>query len=180
MDPVAVDRYARALFNASQKAGETAAVEADLKTLQAESRRTGLKSFLDNPRFPRKLKLEVIERVGAMCGSKLTVSFLRVLLIKSRAYLMERIVDRFVELHREFKGIVPCRLVLASEPSKEFLNRIEKELERITHLDVELNVQVDPAALGGVRLTIKNRVLDGTYAERLEDLKERLLAGQYT
>lgn len=180
MDPVAVDRYARALFNAAQKAGETALVEADLTALSAESRRTGLKSFLDNPRFPRNVKLGVIERVGAMLGSKITASFMRVLLVHSRAPLLERIAARFIELHREFKGIVPCDLVLASEPSKEFLDRIEKELERITHLDVELKVQVDPAALGGVRLTIKNRVLDGTYAERLEDLKERLLAGQYT
>lgn len=180
MDPVAVDRYARALFNASQKAGETALVEADLTALKAEAQRSGLKSFLDNPRFPRALKLGAIDRIGAMFGSKLTVSFLRILLMRSRTGLLERIADRFVELHREFKGIVPCALVLAAQPTQEFLDRIEKELERITHLDVELKVHVDPAALGGVRLTIKNRVLDGTYRERLEDLKERLLEGQYT
>lgn len=180
MDPVAVDRYARALFNAAQKAGETAVVEADMTALSIHSKKTGLKSFLDNPRFPRAVKLKAIEQIGAMFNSKLTAAFLRILLVRSRAPLLERIAARFVELHREFKGIVPCDILLAAEPSKEFLDRIEKELERITHLDVELNVKVDPAALGGVRVTIKNRVLDGTYAERLEDLKERLLAGQYT
>ncbi len=180
MDPVAVDRYARALFNAAQKAGELEKVEADLTALKAQVRKSGLKSFLDNPRFPRTIKFTVLDQVGAMFASKLTASFLRILLVKSRIAILERAVDRFVELHRESKGIVPCLLVLASEPSKDFLDRIEKELERITHLDVELKVLVDPSALGGVRLTIKNRVLDGTYRERLADLKERLLAGQYT
>jgi F-type H+-transporting ATPase subunit delta len=179
VDPVAVDRYARALFNAAQKAGEAERVEADLTALKAEVRRSGLKSFLDNPRFPRTAKLGVIDKIGAMFESKLTTSFLRLLLMKSRTPLLERIVDRFVELHREFKGIVPCDIVLAAEPSKDFLARIEQELERITHLDVELRVQVDPSALGGVRLRIKNRVLDGTYRERLEEMKERLLQGQY-
>lgn len=180
MDPVAADRYARALFNAAQKAGESEKVEADLTALKAEIRKTGLRSFLDNPRFPRTLKFEVIDRVGAMFASKLTASFLRLLLVRSRVALIDRAVDRFIELHRESKGIVPCELVLASAPSKEFLDNVEKELERITHLDVELKVKVDPTVLGGVRLTIKNRVLDGTYRERLADLKARLLAGQYT
>ncbi len=180
MDPVAVDRYARALFNAAQKAGEAQRVEADLTALKAEVRRSGLKSFLDNPRFPRTAKLGVIDRIGAMFESKLTTSFLRVLLMKSRTPLLERIADRFVELHREFKGIAACDITLASEPSPDFLVRIEKELERITHLDVELRVQVDPSVLGGVHLRIKNRVLDGTYRERLAEMKARLLEGQYT
>lgn len=180
MDPVAVDRYARALFNAAQKAGQTDLVEADLTALKAEAQRSGLKNFLENPRFPRSVKLNALDRIGSMFASQLTVSFLRVLLVKLRTGLLERIVDRFIELHREAKGIVPCELVFASQPSQEFLDRVEKELERITHLDVELKVLVDPSALGGVRLTIKNRVLDGTYRERLEDMKERLLEGQYT
>lgn len=179
MDPVAVDRYARALFNAAQKANQTEPVEADLKTLKAEVRRSGLKGFLENPRYPRPVKLDAIDRIGAMCESKLTVSFLRLLLMKSRTGLLERIADRFVELNRESKGIVACDLVFASQPTKDFLERVERELERITHLDVELRVQVDPAQLGGVRVTIKNRVLDGTYRERLESMKERLLEGQY-
>ena len=180
MDPVAVDRYARALFNAAQKAGQAGPVEADLVSLKAEIRRSRLKSFLENPRFPRPVKLNAIDRIGAMLASKLTTSFLRLLLIRSRISLVEKIADRFVDLHRESRGIVACHLVLAAEPRKDFLERIEKELERITHLDVELRVQVDPAALGGVRVTIKNRVLDGTHRERLESMKTRLLEGQYT
>lgn len=180
MDPVAADRYAHALFNAAQKAGQAELVEADLVQLKAQARQSGLKSFLENPRYPRRIKLETIDRIGEMFASKLTVSFLRLLLMKSRTTLLEKIADRFVELHRESKGIVACDLVLASEPAKEFLDRIEKELERITHLDVELKVQVDPTVLGGVRVTIKNRVLDGTYRERLKAMKERLLEGQYT
>lgn len=180
MDPVAVDRYARALFNAAQKAGQAPQVEADLTALKEQVRRSGLKSFLENPRYPRAVKLQTLDRIGAMFESKLTASFLRILLLKSRTGLLERVADRFVELHREFKGVVACDLVFAAPPAKDFLERVEKELERITHLDVELRVQVDPAQLGGVRLKIKNRVLDGTFRERLELMKERLLEGQYT
>ena len=179
MDPVAADRYARALFNAAQKAGQSEAVESDLVSLKAEIRRSGLKSFLENPRYPRPVKLATIDRIGAMFASKLTVNFMRLLLMKSRTALLERVADRFVELHRESKGIVACDLVLASQPTQDFIDRVEKELERITHLDVELRVQVDPAALGGVRLRIRNYVLDGTYRERLELMKECLLEGQY-
>jgi F0F1-type ATP synthase delta subunit len=47
-------------------------------------------------------------------------------------------------------------------------------------MKVESQIQVDSAVLGGVRLKIKNHVLDGTYRKSLESMKERLLEGQYT
>jgi ATP synthase F1 delta subunit len=115
-----------------------------------------------------------------MFASKLTVSFMRVLLAHSRIGLLEKISERYVELHRESKGIIACDLVFALQPSKEFLGLVEQELRRITHMKVESQIQVDSAVLGGVRLKIKNHVLDGTYRKSLESMKERLLEGQYT
>ncbi|CAK0750254.1 ATP synthase subunit delta [Gammaproteobacteria bacterium] len=180
MDPVAVDRYVLALFYAARNASQEQLVEQDLLSLKAEIRRSGLKNFLENPRYPRALKLRTIESIGAMFVSKLTANFLRVLLMHSRIGLLEQIVDRYTDLYRESKGIAVCELVFASQPGKEFLDRVEEQLKRIAHLEVELRVQVDPAILGGVWLKIKNHVLDGTYRRRLGSMKERLLEGQYT
>jgi F-type H+-transporting ATPase subunit delta len=98
----------------------------------------------------------------------------------SRTGFLEQISERYIELHRESKGILACDLVFVSQPSKEFLDLVEKELRRITHMNVELQIHVDPAVLGGVRLKIKNYVLDGTYRKSLEAMKDRLLVGQYT
>jgi F-type H+-transporting ATPase subunit delta len=75
---------------------------------------------------------------------------------------------------------VACELVFASQPSEGLIHIIEKELRRITRMEVELRVRLDPDVLGGVRLKVKNYVLDGTYRRSLESMKERLLEGQYS
>ncbi|CAK0764938.1 ATP synthase subunit delta [Gammaproteobacteria bacterium] len=180
MDPVAVDRYVRALFNAATSLSHEQLVEQDLVSLKKELRRSGLKNFLENPRYPLRIKMRTIEKIGNMFSSTLSANFLRIILLHSRTGLLEQISDRYIELHREAKGIVTCNLLFATQPSEEFLILVEKELKRITGMNVELQIQTDPEILGGVRLKIKNHVLDGTYRKSLELMKERLLEGQYT
>jgi F-type H+-transporting ATPase subunit delta len=180
MDPIAVDRYVQALFNVAKNASQEQVIEEDLVSLKKEIRRSGLKSFLENPRYPFPIKIRTIETIGEMFSSNFTASFLRILLVRHRIGLLEQIVDCYIKLHRETKRIAMCDLLFATQPSQDFLNLVEKELKRITHMDIELQVRVDPAVLGGVRLKYKNYVFDGTYRKRLESMKDRLLEGQYT
>jgi F-type H+-transporting ATPase subunit delta len=180
MDPVAVDRYVRALLSAAQSVSQQQEVEQDLVSLKRELRRSGLKSFLESPRYPLDLKFNTIGKIAGMFSSQLTASFLRVLLVHSRVDLLEQASERYIDLHREARGVIACDLIFASEPSNHFLELVEKQLRRITHMRIELRIQVDPAVLGGVRVKIKNHVLDGTHRKSLESLKERLLEGQYT
>jgi len=180
MDSVAVDRYVQALYNVAQNVSQEQLIEEDLVSLKSEMRRSGLKNFLENPRYPFPIKLRTLEKIGEMFSSNFTANFLRILLVRHRIGLLEQISDRYIALHRESKGIAVCDLLFARQPSKEFLELVEKELKRITHRDIELQVRIDPMVLGGVRLKFKNYVLDGTYRKRLESMKERLLEGQYT
>lgn len=180
MDPIAVDRYVQALYNVAQKESQEQIIEEDLVSLKAEMRRSGLKSFLENPRYPFPIKIRTIEKIGEMFASNFTARFLRILLVRHRIGLLEQIVDSYIKLHRETKGIAVCDLLFAMQPSKDFIDLIEKELRRITRMDPELQIRVNPGVLGGVRLKFKNYVFDGTYRKRLESMKERLLEGQYT
>jgi len=43
--------------------------------------------------------------------------------------------------------------------------------------NVELEARVDPAVLGGVRVTVGGRTYDGTVRSRLAALRERLVSG---
>jgi len=179
IESIASDRYVRALFNAAKKTSEEQLVERDLMGLKLELKRSGLKSFVENPRYPLQIKLNAIEKISSMFESSLTANFLRILLIHSRVGLFEQIVDRYIDLLRESKKIVVCHVLLVEQPSDTFLVNAKKQLERITGKIADIRVYTDPAVLGGIRLKIKHYVLDVTYRKSLESMKDRLLEGQY-
>ncbi len=52
--------------------------------------------------------------------------------------------------------------------------RIERLLERRYGRPVQLNVSVDPAALGGLRIQVDADVIDATVRARLDDARRRL------
>ena len=174
-DPVAVKRYAQALFGAAQKAEETEKVEKDLAALSRGFRRSGLKDFLKNPRHALQAKARVIDEVGKKMDSSVMVSFLHLLLRKSRTDLIPDISREFAELDREIRGIVPCEVVLAKEPEKAFIQKIEDALQRITGQKVDMTFRTDPGVIGGIAVRVKNRILDASFRARLSELRDSLL-----
>jgi len=175
IDPVAVERYSQAIFDAAHKAKVTEKVDQDLLSLSREFQRSGLKAFLENPKYSFESKARVIDKVGNGLSSDLSVKFLHLLLKKNRINLLESIALIFAELEREAKGIVPCEVVLAAEPEKGFLDKIETALKRIPRKKVMLTVQTNPFVIGGITVRIKNRILDATFKTRLSELKDLML-----
>jgi len=175
IDQVAVDRYARALFNSARSAGEDGRVEQDLEGLCREFRQSGLEGFLANPRFSSRSKRQVLDRAGRGMASPLTLKFLQILLRKSRTGLLEEVTALFVRLRKEARGIVPCEVTLARQAGEAFLDKIRKSLARIAAAPVQVQVKIDPGMMGGIRVRIKNRILDASFRTRLDKLREILL-----
>jgi len=174
-DVLAVNRYSQAIFDLAHKEKETAKVEKDLADLSEALEGSGLQSVLVNPRYPIKEKQKVIDRLGEMMSSTLTVRFLHILLKKSRTNLIPGVAERFLVLEREVKGIVPCEVVLVEEPNKEFVKKIESALKKITGSPVAMTVRTDENIIGGVSVRIKNKILDASFRSTLLELKNTLL-----
>lgn len=72
------------------------------------------------------------------------------------------------------KGIVEVRAVTAVPMSERLRDKLRAKLETTMGKTVELQCCVDPACIGGVRLELPGRQLDGTVKHRLEDLGRTL------
>lgn len=65
--------------------------------------------------------------------------------------------------------------VVAAVPlSDAQIGRLERMLERTYARAVHVNVGVDPAVLGGLRIEVGDEVVDATVLTRLEDVRQRL------
>ena len=93
--------------------------------------------------------------------------------VHPRGLRTEQVLERFVQAAAERRQQVVAQVVAATPLTTEQRNRLEATLRR-RYGRVRLNVDVDPAVLGGIRIQIGSELVDGTVAARLEETRRRL------
>jgi F-type H+-transporting ATPase subunit delta len=74
------------------------------------------------------------------------------------------------------RGVEPLIVTSARPLSKEELASISARVERIYGRHFQARLVVDPELVGGMRITMGDRRIDGTIAGRLEELARTLTA----
>jgi F-type H+-transporting ATPase subunit delta len=73
---------------------------------------------------------------------------------------------------RREQSVAHVRVAAPLDP--EHRRRLAAALTRLYGKRVQLNVEVDPEVLGGIRVEVGGEVLDGSIATRLDDVRRRL------
>ena len=94
--------------------------------------------------------------------------------IKSRFGALQDSLEKFIELYREYKGIICATAVTAVPMSEELTNRLRDKLAAVTGKQVELTCEVDPALISGIRLQMNGEQFDSSVRRRLENLKKSI------
>lgn len=71
-------------------------------------------------------------------------------------------------------GYVLATVTVAAEINAASIKRLEKSLTASSGKPVKLNIVIDPAVLGGMRIQIGDDVIDGSVASRLNELRLKL------
>ena len=168
-------RYAVAIFSLAKEAGD---VEQTGRSLQvaydALERNDDAQRFFVSPVIDRAQKAKVL---GAALDGKINDIVMNALLLlvrKRREALLEPIVQAFHELALEDKGKEPLEIVTARSLAPGELDELVARLSRIHQTTFEVKARVDPTVLGGIRITMGDRRIDGTVAGRLAELAQKL------
>jgi F-type H+-transporting ATPase subunit delta len=170
-------RYGRAVFESATRAGTVEPVGADLAAivalLEAEP---ALRRFLASPRVTEAEKTALFQRHLGPRVEKLTLSLLELLVDKRRVADLGNIAFAYHELVREAQGLVEARVITAHPLEPATGEAIRKQLERITGKHVTVLPEIDPSLLGGVKVMIGQKVIDGSVAFHMKRLREALVA----
>lgn len=166
-------RYARALLDLSVETGAEQAVEADLLGLErmlAES--ADLRALVVSPRFTAEEKAAGLSAVAERAGlHETTRKFLGLLAANRRANALPAVIEAFKRMAAARRGLVAAKVVTAAPLTKAQAKGLADALRAALGRDPQIETEVDPSLLGGIKVRVGSRLYDASLRSKLDSLK---------
>ena len=171
------NRYARALADVVSQTGDYHVVLGELKNFFASYQESAdLRDVFDTPAVSLEKKVKILEVILARIGmSKVTASFLRVLVINYRIGMLGEICTAFARIANERMGVVEVKILSATGLSEPQQQALRARFEEVTQKKVAMEFSLDGEILGGILARIQSTVYDGSVRGNLERIREQLL-----
>ena len=173
-DRVLAHRYALAFHQAC--AAAKIDDKARLELVQAfKALKPRLQAFSHPLLSPPERKKLLKELVGSGL-SPATQRFLELMIEKKRFSLLPLVLQNFEKIHEEAKGIVKAQVRTAVPLEAAQLESLKRTLEKASGKSVQLDVKEAPELLGGLVVKMGDWVLDRSFANALNRMKESFAA----
>lgn len=173
--PEVVRRYAATLLEAADETGATSAVQRDVERLLATVGQSDeLTEFLANPLVDSQAQAEALRQLFSGKVEGLTLNFLRLMAVRSRAPIIGAALGSFLDQVAEREGIIGAEVRSAVALSTEQCQLLQARLEHHSGRKVRLAVQVDSSLRGGAVVRLGDTVFDGSVNTYLARLQARL------
>ncbi len=170
-------RYALAVFSLASDGGNADAVGDDLATIAtAIDGNPAARDFFVAPVVDREAKERVLVATFESRVSEVALHTVLLLVRKHRERLLRQLVTEYRKLQRTARGEEGLTVTSARAMPDAELNALVARLERIFGKKFDVTRVVDPRTIGGVRVLMGDRRIDGTVAGRLESLARSLFA----
>lgn len=169
-------RYAEAFFSIAREANKIDEFQQELeKIVSAIDETESLKEYFAHLLIPAKAKKEVATKIFGGQISQLTLNFLLMVIDKRRETYIGVITDEYKAMADESRNITKAELVTAVAVADEDVKALAEKLSATMGKTVQLELKVDPALIGGLKLKMGDKIVDGTVAKRLQLLKNQLI-----
>lgn len=170
-------RYALAVFQLADEQHAVDAVGKDLRALSGAIREDETtKEFFLSPVIDRKEKERVLAIAFAGKAHDIAIHTVLLLVRKRREALLGEIVRQYDALQLRARGEEPLTVTSAKALSAEELHSMVGRLEKLYGKKFDVTQTVQPNLIGGVRIMMGDRRIDGSVEGRLEELTRTLFA----
>ncbi|MGB3067325.1 MAG: F0F1 ATP synthase subunit delta [Ottowia sp.] len=166
--------YAEALFQASR--ADLAATQSWLDGLAGAAASDELLQFAADPRADARQVFDVVTSVLKNSLPEKGTNFLRTVIENGRLVALPEVARQFRVLANEVSGNSDALIQSAFPIDAAELNGLVATLEKRFGRKLQATVQIEPALIGGVRVTVGDEVLDTSVKARLEQMKTALTA----
>jgi F-type H+-transporting ATPase subunit delta len=166
--------YAEAAFRLADAHGKLAEWAATLANLAAVAADARVRAAIGDPNLPaaKVAGLFIAILAGKLSGE--AENFVRVLAENGRLEVLAEIRSQFEALKNAREGVLEAEVHTAFEMDQGQLADLVARLEKKTGRKVRARVSVDKSLIGGVRIVIGDKVIDGSARAQLAALETAL------
>ena len=169
-------RYATALFDLAAESNAVDAVKADLDrfdALVAES--VDLMRLVRSPVFSTDQQLDALTAVLQRAGiGGIAANFVKLVTTNRRLFAVRDMIKAYRQLVARHKGEVTAEVTVAEQLSDKHVEALRAALKSVSGKDVDLDVKVDPAILGGLVVKVGSRMVDSSLRTKLNAIKHAM------
>jgi F-type H+-transporting ATPase subunit delta len=169
-------RYATALFDLARETNTIDAVKADLERFDALiAGNPDLARLVRSPVFSAdeqgRALSAVLERAAI---GPLAVKFLKLVTSNRRLFAVRDMIRGFRELVALHKGEATAEVTVAEALKDEHLGALRAALKAVSGKDVDLDIKVDPAIIGGLVVKLGSRMVDTSLRTKLNAIRHAM------
>lgn len=175
--PLIERRYAEALVGISEQNNAIEDYQREFQSIvEVFNNQQDFRFFLLNPEVSADVKKEIINKVFSGQVKKDIVNFLKLLIDKGRIKFLPVIFDEYIKLVDKKRSVLNMTISSSSELEDSQINLIkEKYMKKYGATSAKINVEIDKNLIGGVKVKIGDKVVDGSIKGRLESLKSLIV-----
>ncbi|MBR6442565.1 MAG: ATP synthase F1 subunit delta [Clostridia bacterium] len=165
--------YAEALFELAVQADVTQETSEGVETVvSALMQMPEYRALLASPAISKEERLNALDTAFRGKIPDILLAILRMMVSRGHVSALSGMARDYEELARGYRG-ESMAVVTSAVPLKEaemvvLREKLEKKLAR----KITLQCQVNPDLIGGVRVEVDGRVIDGSIRNKLDEIKE--------
>ena len=169
-------RYALALFELARDGKKLESVGASLAAVrQALAESEDFRALATSPLVGRDAAVKAVTAAaGAMRLDPLTTSFLGVLAQNRRLSRLDGVIRAFSLLAARHRGEITAEVTSARPLDDDQVDAIKQNLRTRMGRDIAVDLEVDPAILGGLVVKIGSQMIDGSIRTKLNHLAQAM------
>ncbi len=166
-------RYATALFDLALEEKALDKVRADLDRFDdLVGGSPDLSRLVRSPVFTADEQVKALEPILKQAGiDGISANFIKLVASNRRLFAIRGIIKAFRVLVATHKGEVAAKVTVAEKLSDQHLAALQSTLNAVTGKDVDLQVEVDPAIIGGLVVKLGSRMVDTSLRTKLNSIK---------
>jgi F-type H+-transporting ATPase subunit delta len=166
-------RYATALFDLARETNAVDAVKADLERFDAlVGESADLFRLVRSPVFSADEQMQALSAVLDRAGiGGLAAKFLQLVTSNRRLFAVREMIRAYRNLVALHKGEVTAEVIVAEQLKDEHLTSLRAALKAVSGKDVDLNIKIDPAIIGGLVVKLGSRMVDTSLRTKLNAIK---------